>query len=110
EAIFSTALAFVDRERGDAVGYPGPGYPVYARGAVLAGAEAVPIPAGEGFVTAVESVPPSLWGRMAMLWICTPSNPTGAVMSETELAGLADEARPHDAMAGHRGGYNGTEE
>lgn len=98
EAIFSTALAFVDRERGDAVGYPDPGYPVYARGAVLAGAEAVPIPAGEGFVTTVESVPPSLWGRMAMLWICTPSNPTGAVMSETELAGLVDEARRHDVL------------
>ena len=98
EAIFSTALAFVDRDRGDAVGYPDPGYPVYARGAVLAGAEAVPVPAGPGFVTKAESVPPSLWERMALLWICTPSNPTGAVMGESDLAAVVAEARRHDVL------------
>jgi succinyldiaminopimelate transaminase len=98
EAIFSTALAFVDRDRGDAVGYPDPGYPVYARGAVLAGAEAVPVPAGPDFVTTVESVPTPLWERMALLWICTPSNPTGAVMGEAELAAVVSEARRHDVL------------
>lgn len=98
EAIFSSALAFVDRDRGDLVGFPDPGYPVYARGAVLAGADAVPIPAGPGFETTVESVPASAWERMAMLWICTPSNPSGAVMDEEVLAGLVATARRHGVL------------
>lgn len=98
EAIFSSHLAFVDRARGDAVGYPDPGYPVYARGAALAGAEAVAVEADGAFLTTVESVPDRLWNRLAMLWICTPSNPTGAVLPARALADLIDRCRAQDVL------------
>lgn len=98
EAIFSTALAFVDRGRGDAVGYPDPGYPVYERGAVMAGARPVPIAADERFVVGVGSVPEAVWSDLAILWICTPSNPTGAVTSRADLATLVAQCRDNDVL------------
>ncbi|MFP3915709.1 MAG: pyridoxal phosphate-dependent aminotransferase, partial [Actinomycetota bacterium] len=98
EAIFSAHLAFVSRDRGDAVGYPDPGYPVYARGAALAGADPVPVEADRSFMTTAESVPRHLWARLTMLWICTPSNPTGAVLSTGILQGLVDRCREHEVL------------
>lgn len=98
EAIFSTHLAFVDRSRGDAVGFPDPGYPVYARGATLAGAEAIPVAADDRFLTTADSIPDSVWPRLAMFWICTPSNPTGAVLTRQHLADLVDRCRRHDVL------------
>jgi succinyldiaminopimelate transaminase len=98
EAIFSSHLAFVDRERGDVVGYPDPGYPVYARGAALAGAEPRPVAAGGDFVVGAGQVAPEDWKRMAMLWICTPSNPSGAVTSLSQLDGLVSACRSHGVL------------
>lgn len=98
EAIFSSALAFVDRSRGDVVGYPDPAYPVYERGAVMAGAAARAIATDERFVLGVDSVPPEFWDQIAMLWICTPSNPTGAVTPRADLEDLVETARSHDVL------------
>lgn len=98
EAIFSTALAFVDRGREDVVGFPDPGYPVYERGAVLAGADAVAVAADDAFLTSTESIPEGLWDRLVMLWICTPSNPTGAVIPGADLARLVESCRRHDVL------------
>lgn len=98
EAIFSTALAFVDRGRGDAVACPDPGYPVYERGAVMAGARAVPLPANDRFVVTEAQVPDELWDSLAVLWICTPSNPTGAVTNLSDLSALVESCRIHDVL------------
>lgn len=98
EAIFSSALAFVDRDRNDSVGYPDPGYPVYQRGAVLAGAAAVPVTSNDRFVVTAAEISQDTWASMAMMWICTPSNPTGAVTSAPELEALVDQARAHDTL------------
>ena len=43
EAIFNTPFAFINRDAGDAVVYPTPGYPVYERGSLFAGATVFPI-------------------------------------------------------------------
>lgn len=98
EAIFSSHLAFVDRERGDLVGFPDPGYPVYARGAALAGAEPRPMAAGDDFVVSAGQVAPGDLERMAMLWICTPSNPSGAVTSLGQLDELVSVCRSHEVL------------
>lgn len=98
EAIFSSALAFVDRRRGDAIGFPDPGYPVYERGAVLAGAEALPVAADASFLMSADSVPEETWPRLAMLWICTPSNPTGAVIPADELGRIVEACRHHQVL------------
>jgi acetylornithine aminotransferase len=93
EAIFSAALAFVDRERGDAVAWPTPGYPVYEKGAVLAGAAPLPVRLGSDFVFRAADLPASDWARAAMVWICSPHNPAGSVTSRSELEALVAAAR-----------------
>ena len=98
EAIFSTALAFVDRGRGDVVAYPDPSYPVYGRGAALAGARPLAVPTDESFVLASGQVPRDSWDDIALLWICTPSNPTGSVTSREQLEGLVTAIREHGVM------------
>jgi len=98
EAIFSTALAFVDRDRGDVVAYPDPSYPVYRRGAAMAGARGVAVATDASFVLSSGLVPRDLWDDLALLWLCTPSNPTGSVTSRNQLDDLVDSARDHDVL------------
>jgi succinyldiaminopimelate transaminase len=98
EAVFSTALAFVDRDAGDAVVYGTPGYPVYERGAMFAGAEVVPITLGGDFVLRAGDVPGDVWDRVRLVWACTPHNPTGAVTSRDDLADLLAACREHGAL------------
>ena len=88
EAIFSTPLAFVDRDAGDAIVYPTPGYPIYERGARFAGAETVPIELDGDFVLRQGDIPGEVWDRARLVWVNSPHNPTGAVSSLDELAGL----------------------
>ena len=57
ESIFSTPLAFVDRSAGDGVIWPTPGYPIYERGARLAGAVPLPVPLDGDFVFRADQVP-----------------------------------------------------
>ena len=91
EAVFSTPLAFVGP--GDAVVFGTPGYPIYERGAVFAGADAVPVRLGGDFVLRAGDVPAGAWERARLLWTCTPHNPTGAVTSKADLADLLAACR-----------------
>lgn len=88
EAIFSTPLAFIDPTGEDEVGYGTPAYPIYERGARFAGAATLPIVLGGDFVLHAGDVPDDAWERLAMLWVCTPHNPTGSVTSPDDLADL----------------------
>jgi succinyldiaminopimelate transaminase len=98
EAIFSTALAFVDRARADIVAWPTPGYPIYERGALLAGAEGYPVRLGNDFVLRAGQLPDEVWRRASLVWTCTPHNPAGSVTSRPDLATLYARAREHDTM------------
>lgn len=85
EAIFSTPFAFVDSGRGDVVIWPTPGYPVYGRGALLAGAVGHPVPLGGDFVFRVSDVPEDVWSRARLVWTNSPHNPAGSVMSRSDI-------------------------
>lgn len=98
EAIFSTPFAFVDRDRGDAVAYPTPGYPVYERGARFAGAEIIPHPLSGDFVFRPDDLTPAEWNRSRIVWTCSPHNPAGTVNSVGELAGFVERARATDTL------------
>lgn len=98
EAVFSSPLAFVDRAAGQSVVYGSPGYPIYERGAMFAGAAIDPITLSGDFVLRADDVSVEQWERARMLWICTPHNPTGAVTSSAELADLVDRARASDTL------------
>jgi succinyldiaminopimelate transaminase len=81
EAIFSLAQVLVDpRSEKRLVLYTEPGYPVYERGALFAGAEpvALPLRAENGFLPDLDAVDEETWRRTAILWVNYPNNPTGA--------------------------------
>jgi acetylornithine/N-succinyldiaminopimelate aminotransferase len=98
EAVFSTPLAFVDAAAGDVVAWPTPGYPIYERGARLAGAVGMPVALDGDFVFTVDRI--SDWSKIRMVWICTPHNPAGSVTPRDELVRFVDRTvRPAPCCA-----------
>jgi acetylornithine aminotransferase len=92
EAIFSFAQVVTGERRVIAV--PEPGYPVYERGALFAGAEVQTIPLREstGWLPDLDAV--ENWEELAAFWVSYPNNPTGAVAPlcfYEEIAGRAAE-------------------
>lgn len=98
EAIFSTALAFVDRNKSDGVIWPTPGYPIYERGAVLAGATLYPVRLQGDFVFRAALVPGEAWNNASLIWTCSPHNPAGSIMTKAEIAEMYEVARSHDTL------------
>lgn len=99
EAIFSFAQVVLDREGGkDTVLFTEPGYPVYERGALFAGARAMALPLREenGFLPDLDAVPDAVWARTALLWVNFPNNPTGVSAGSEDYEDLAGRARTHD--------------
>ena len=101
EAIFHLAQVVLDRD-GDKrlVLATEPGYPVYERGALFAGAEFEYLPLLEenGFLPALEDVPAETWERTGIVWINYPNNPTGAAAPLEFLERLAALAAEHDFL------------
>ncbi|MDH3305947.1 MAG: aminotransferase class I/II-fold pyridoxal phosphate-dependent enzyme [Acidimicrobiia bacterium] len=98
EAIFSTPLAFVDASAGDVVIQATPGYPIYERGALLAGARVHSVVLEDDFVFRSAMVPAEVWSDASMVWINNPHNPTGSVMSFEDLSDFYETARAHDVL------------
>ena len=101
EAIFHLAQVVLDRD-GDKplILATEPGYPVYERGALFAGAEFdyLPLLEENGFLPDLYDVPTETWERTAIVWINYPNNPTGAVATLEFLERLATLAAEHDFL------------
>ena len=101
EAIFQLAQVVLDRD-GDKrlVLSTEPGYPVYDRGALFAGADVEQLALLEenGFLPDLESIDSDTWTRTAIFWINYPNNPTGAVAPLAFLERLAELAAEHDFL------------
>jgi LL-diaminopimelate aminotransferase len=98
EAIFNTPFAFINRDAGDVVIYPTPGYPVYERGSLFAGATVFPIELSDDFVLRSEMIPDEAWDRARLVWTCSPHNPAGSVSTLEDIAGLYVKAVDSDAL------------
>jgi N-succinyldiaminopimelate aminotransferase len=101
EAIFLFAQVVLDSGSGkDVVLVPEPGYPVYERGALFAGAElqTFPLVSENGFLPDLDAIDDDTWSRTALIWVCYPNNPTGAVAPLTFYERLAELAREHDVL------------
>jgi N-succinyldiaminopimelate aminotransferase len=84
EALFSFVQAVVStRNDAPAVLMPNPFYQIYEGAALLAGAQPVFINtvASHRFQPDLDSVPAAMWKRCEVLFLCSPGNPTGAVLS-----------------------------
>lgn len=74
---------------GDEVLIPDPYFVMYKHLATLAGATAVPVDTYPDFRMTAQRVEPLITERTKLLIVSSPSNPTGAVLSEAEFAELA---------------------
>lgn len=87
EALFAIAQTVIDPSRGEPfVICPNPFYQIYEGAALLAGAAPyfVNTAASRGFAADYEAVPDAIWKRTQLLYVCSPSNPTGRVMDIEE--------------------------
>jgi succinyldiaminopimelate transaminase len=99
EAIFSLAQVLIGPASDKRLVVHGePAYPVYERGALLAGAEVATVPLLEdnGFLPDLDAVDEEVWERCAIFWVNYPNNPTGAVAPRSLYERLAELADSYD--------------
>ncbi|MES2184231.1 MAG: succinyldiaminopimelate transaminase [Pseudomonadota bacterium] len=91
EALFALTQTVVDPTRDrPVVVCPNPFYQIYEGSALLAGAEPFYAPSdpARNFAVDWDAVPEEVWARTQMVFVCSPGNPTGAVMPLDEWARL----------------------
>lgn len=96
EALFAFAQAVIERRDGAAVLLPNPFYQIYEGAALLAGAEPVYVPPAADGCPDFARVTDSEWDRCQLLYLCSPGNPTGAVLDLESLRALIGRAVAHD--------------
>jgi aspartate/methionine/tyrosine aminotransferase len=84
-----TFQTYVDA--GDEVIYPSPGFPIYESWVTFVGAKPVPLMLSEerGFAFTPDDLEALVTERTKLIILNSPSNPTGGVLSEETLEGLA---------------------
>lgn len=100
EALFALAQTVIDSRSANAaeppiVLCPNPFYQIYEGAALLAGAQPyfVNSDPARNFACDYSAVPADIWARTQLLYVCSPGNPTGAVLTLDdwrELFALSD--------------------
>lgn len=95
-ALLTAAMCLL--EQGDEVVVPEPMYSTYPGTIALAGATtiSVPSPAANRFHPSIDAIAAAVTSRTKAIFLATPNNPTGAVYSAEELAGIGRICRLHD--------------
>lgn len=91
EALFAFTQVVVDHTQADArVICPNPFYQIYEGATLLAGATPyyAASDASRNFAVNWDAVPEDVWQNTQMIFVCSPGNPTGAVMPLSEWAKL----------------------
>ncbi len=101
EGLYNAAMALCPETKNGKqpiVLMPNPFYQVYAVAALSVGAEPVYLPATAetGFLPDLSAIPPETLDRTAIFYLCSPSNPQGAVASDAYLRDLLALAEKHD--------------
>jgi len=97
EGLFALAQTVIDpTQPGAIVLSPNPFYQIYEGAALLGGAQPYYVPSvpERNFAVDWDSVPAEIWARTQLVFVCSPGNPTGAVMPLDEwrkLFALSDE-------------------
>ncbi len=96
EALFALAQVVIDPAAKAVVVCPNPFYQIYEGAAFLAGAEPFFVNSDpeRNFAPDFSTVPAEVWPRVQLLYICTPGNPTGAVLTLNDwktLFSLSDQ-------------------
>ncbi len=98
EALFALAQTVVDPKRpGATVVCPNPFYQIYEGAALLAGAETAFANSDpqRNFAVDWSQIDEATWARTQLLYVCSPGNPTGAVMPLNEWQMLFELSDRH---------------
>ena len=97
EALFAFVQAVVDERAAPLVLMPNPFYQIYEGAALLAGAEPYMLDttAATSYTPDLDAVPEALWRRCQVLFLCSPGNPTGTVLSLEFLRHALELAERH---------------
>lgn len=101
EGLFNAAVALCPEAKAGkrpVVLMPNPFYQVYAVAALAMGAEPVYVPAtaATGHLPDIGALPTEILDRTAIVYLCSPANPQGAVASREYWADLLALAEKHD--------------
>jgi N-succinyldiaminopimelate aminotransferase len=98
EALFAFTQTVVNRSDDGLVISPNPFYQIYEGAAFLAGAQPhyLPCLSEKGFNPDFDAVSPDIWKRCQILFLCSPGNPTGALIPVETLKKLIALADEHD--------------
>ncbi len=98
QSVCNTLMAL--ENDGDEVIIPTPYWVSYPQMVKLAGGNPVFVNAGfeQNFKMTPEQLEAAITPKTKMLILCSPSNPTGSVYSQEELASLAEVIKKHDGM------------
>ncbi len=98
EALFAFAQAVIDPTQTDPVVVcPNPFYQIYEGAALLAGANPhyLNTLSERGYAFDFAELPDAVWQRVQLVYVCSPGNPTGHVMSLDEWQRLFDLSDRH---------------
>jgi len=99
EALFALAQTIVDRKRHNLplVVCPNPFYQIYEGAAILAGAEPrfLNTLASEDYRLPLESLSANEWGRVQLMYVCSPGNPTGKVLGIDDWRQIFELSEQH---------------
>lgn len=99
EGVFHMPLLVIDPQAEDRhVVFADPGYPAYYRGAIFAGAQPYAVPLEGDYIFRPWELPTDILHKTRLLWLNSPHNPSGAVMSLDDLQRTADLCREYDIL------------
>ena len=106
EGIGHVALCCLDP--GDLALVPDPAYPVYGVGTMFAGAEShiMPLYEKNGWLPELDAIPDGVARSAKVMWLNYPNNPTSAVATAEDLAGVTAFCREHDIALLHDAAYS----
>ncbi|MBC2678676.1 succinyldiaminopimelate transaminase [Pseudomonas sp. CFBP 8758] len=98
EALFAFTQTVAQRDVDGLVVSPNPFYQIYEGAALLAGTTPHYLPCLDqnGFNPDFDAVPAEVWQRCQILFLCSPGNPTGALVPMPTLKKLIALADEHD--------------
>lgn len=99
EALFAIAQTVINKtNEAPVVVLPNPFYQIYEGAALLAGAEPYYVNCSEdkNFIPDFSSVPEKIWQRCQLVYLCSPGNPSGAVVGIDTVKQLLTLAEKHD--------------
>jgi N-succinyldiaminopimelate aminotransferase len=99
EALFALAQCVIDRSAANPlVMMPNPFYQIYEGAALLAGARPLYMncDASNRFLPDLDAISAQQWSDCQLIYICSPGNPTGAVLDQTYLQRLIELAQQYD--------------